>query len=36
MALENIDISDLRDNGTGPCVLYYLEADSSRSKMVGH
>ena len=35
MALENIDISDLCDHGTGISILYYLETDTSRSKMVG-
>jgi hypothetical protein len=35
MALENLDISGYSDDGTGLNILYYLEADTSRSKMVG-
>lgn len=35
MALENFNNSVLFDNGIGPYILYYLETDSSRAKMVG-
>ena len=35
MAFENINISDYCNNGTGFGTLYYLETDSSRTKMVG-
>jgi len=35
MALENSNNSVLCDNGTGPGILYYLETDTSRRKMVG-
>jgi hypothetical protein len=34
MALENTIISDLCDNGDGPCDLYYMETGSSRKKAV--
>lgn len=34
MAMENFDISGYSDNGTGPCIVYYLESDPSRRKMV--
>ena len=35
MALENFINSILCDNGTGPCILYYLETYPSQTKMVG-
>ncbi len=35
MAMEDLNISDLCDNGTGPGILYYLETGTSRTKMVG-
>ena len=35
MALEDINISDYSNNGTGPCILYYLETDPFRKEMVG-
>ena len=35
MALENFNISNLYDDGTGPCFLCYLETDPPREKMVG-
>jgi len=35
MAMENSDDSVLCDNGTGPGILYCLETDTSRTKMVG-
>jgi hypothetical protein len=34
MALENFDISVLCDHGIGRGILYYLETDPSRRKMV--
>jgi hypothetical protein len=34
MALENITISVLCDNGDGPCNLYYLETGPSGEKVV--
>jgi hypothetical protein len=35
MAVENSDISDLRDDGGDFSIIYYLETDPSRTKMVG-
>jgi hypothetical protein len=35
MALENLDISGYSDDGTGLDILYCLEGNPSRSKMVG-
>lgn len=34
MALEDIIISVLCDNGDGPCNLYYMETGTSRQKVV--
>ena len=34
MALENIIISVLCDNGVGPCNLYYMETGPSWEKVV--
>jgi len=34
MALENLNLSDLYNHGTGSVFLYYLEAEPSRPKMV--
>ena len=35
MAMENFHISGYSDDGTGPRVVYHLEAYPSRRKMVG-
>ncbi len=35
MAMENFNISDLCDDGGGLGIIYYLETDPSRTKMVG-
>ena len=34
MAFKNSIDSDMRDNGTGLDLLYHLESDASRKKMV--